>query len=105
MLPAWPEGLKIHAEYNAIIARAAKARPQVHLIDMHRLFMNHGLASSEGNTDKARQADPNYWYFGNVEDPNDRGYQTLYGLFLDEIGKVLGPEVLGRAESRRRRSY
>jgi len=29
--------------------------------------------------------DPHYWYFENIEDPNDRGYDALRRIFLREI--------------------
>lgn len=35
-----------------------------------------------------RAEDPHYWYFGNLEDPNDRGYDALRRLFLIEIAGV-----------------
>lgn len=90
-LPRWPDGLKILAEYNRIIADAAARRRNVHMVDMRGLFLGHGLASTKAKTILARQKDPNYWYYSNLEDPNERGYAALYRLFYLEIGKVLGP--------------
>ena len=34
--------------------------------------------------------DPHFWYFSNVEDPNERGYDALRRLFLIEIAKAFG---------------
>ena len=31
--------------------------------------------------------DPHYWYFVNLEDPNERGYDALCRLFLIEMAK------------------
>jgi hypothetical protein len=33
-----------------------------------------------------------YWYYFNLEDPNDRGYDALRRLFLLQMAEVLGPE-------------
>ena len=36
-----------------------------------------------------RRGDPHYWYFNNVEDPNDRGYDGLRRIYLLEIARVV----------------
>jgi hypothetical protein len=36
-----------------------------------------------------RPEDPGYWYFDNLEDPNDRGYDALRRLFLIEMSRTL----------------
>ena len=35
---------------------------------------------------------PHYWYFNNLEDSNDRGYDAIRRLFLNEMVKVLTPQ-------------
>ena len=35
-----------------------------------------------------RAEDPHYWYFENLEDPNERGYDAIRRLFLIEMTKV-----------------
>ncbi len=42
-LPHWPDGLKLLAAYNDVIARCAAKHDFVHLVDMHALFLGHGL--------------------------------------------------------------
>ena len=46
-----------------------------------------------------RRDDPTYWYFWNLEDPNDRGYDALRRLFLIEIAKAADQIVGSRASA------
>ncbi len=87
-LPAWSDGLRIHAEYNGIIAATAERQSDVHLVDIHSAFLGHGIHCTQfwrGNYDSR---DPHYWYHSNLEDPNDRGYDALRRLFLNAIAGV-----------------
>ena len=34
-----------------------------------------------------RASDPHYWYAPNLEDPNNRGYDAIRRVFLNEIVK------------------
>jgi lysophospholipase L1-like esterase len=86
-LPAWPEGLKIHAAYNEIIHRAAEKRKAVHLVPLHDLFLGHGLQCIFPWNPHYCSKDPHYWYAGNLEDPNARGYDAVRRQFLIEIAK------------------
>jgi lysophospholipase L1-like esterase len=74
-LPDWPDGLKVLAAYNAVIARVATNRPGVQLVDIHTAFRGHGVAQF-GNR---------CWYHVNIEDPNERGYDALRRLFLAQM--------------------
>jgi hypothetical protein len=38
--------------------------------------------------------DPHYWYHASLEDPNERSYDALRRLFLNEMARVLGPEIV-----------
>jgi hypothetical protein len=87
-LPAWPDGLRIHAAYNEIIVACAKKHPQIHLVDMHALFLGHGIHCTESGRPHYHADDPHYWYFSNLEDPNNRGYDALRRLFLNEMATV-----------------
>lgn len=91
-LPAWPDGLKILTAYNELITAFANQHPQVHLVDMHGLFLGHGIHCSDTQHPKYHADDPHYWYFRNLEDPNDRGYDALRRLFLNQIAKELAPK-------------
>ena len=93
LLPAWPDGEAILQQYNAVVARCAAARPNVHLVNIHDAFLGHGFHCRQFWRGHYHFADPHYWYYGNVEDPNERGYDALRRLFLIEIAKVLGAKA------------
>ena len=88
-LPRWPDGLRIHAAYNQVIAVVAKRRDNVFLVDMRGEFLGHGIHSRQFWQPFYQPKDPGYWYFDNLEDPNDRGYDALRRLFLDEMSRTL----------------
>jgi lysophospholipase L1-like esterase len=88
-LPRWPDGLKIHAAYNEVIAKVAKQRSEVFLVDIRGEFLGHGIHSRQFWQAFYQSDDPGYWYFDNLEDPNDRGYDALRRLFLHEMSSVL----------------
>jgi lysophospholipase L1-like esterase len=90
-LPAWPDGLKVLEAYNAIIASAAEKRKNVTLVNMHGLFLGHGIHCLKFWQSHYDSHDPRYWYGDNLEDPNDRGYDALRRLFLIEVARVLPP--------------
>ncbi len=87
-LPPWPDGKAILREYNDAIRRSASRVPFVHVVPMHDAFLGHGIHCSEKSGRHYRPEDPHYWYFSNLEDPNDRGYDAIRRLFLLEIEKV-----------------
>lgn len=87
-LPLWPDAMRIHAAYNDVIASAASRRPEVHLVNMHEPFLGHGLTCTQFWRTHYRNNDPHYWYFTNLEDPNERGYDAIRRLFLNEMVKV-----------------
>ena len=87
-LPAWPDGLRIHAEYNRVIADVAGRHPDVHVVDAHRAFLGHGIHCRQFWRKHFDRSDPHYWFHANLEDPNDRGYDVLRRLFLNEMAKV-----------------
>jgi lysophospholipase L1-like esterase len=87
-LPAWPDAMKVLAAYNEIIARHAEQRPNVHLVDIHGEFVGHGIHCTQPWQPHYRPADPHYWYYANLEDPNDRGYDAIRRLFLLEMIKA-----------------
>jgi lysophospholipase L1-like esterase len=88
-LPAWKDGLAVLAAYNDVIARAAKADKSVHLVDIRAAFLGHGIHCTQFWRSTYRSHDPHYWYFENLEDPNDRGYDAIRRLFLLEMSKAL----------------
>lgn len=88
-LPRWPDGLKIHTAYNEVIARVAEQRDDVFLVDIRGEFLGHGIHSRQFWQPFYQTDDPGYWYFDNLEDPNDRGYDALRRLFLHEMSTTL----------------
>lgn len=104
-LPLWPDGLRILAAYNRILEEHARRRPEVRLVNLHDAFLGHGLHCTQPWQNHYRRADPHYWYFTNLEDPNDRGYDAIRRLFLLEIieaSRVFAPgHSSGRSLGRR----
>jgi len=86
-LPPWPDGVKILAAYNQRIAQAAARHPQVHLVNLHDLFLGHGLYCTQFWRPHYQSHDPHYWYYSNLEDPNERGYDAIRRLFLMKIAE------------------
>lgn len=84
-LPHWADGLQIHARYNEVIREVAKLRPNVHVVPLHQSFLGHGSHCLQFWRSTYVRSDPHYWYFDNIEDPNDRGYDALRRIFLNEI--------------------
>jgi hypothetical protein len=64
-------------------------------VDIHGAFLGHGLTCRQFWRSHYRSNDPNYWYFENLEDPNDRGYDALRRLFLIEIARAVMTKTPG----------
>ncbi|HTI52245.1 MAG TPA: SGNH/GDSL hydrolase family protein [Planctomycetaceae bacterium] len=90
-LPPWPDGLDVLEAHNENITTLVHRRPNLHLIDMHRAFLGHGIHCRQFWRPYYDADDPHYWYWENLEDPNDRGYDALRRLFLLEMIRVLPP--------------
>jgi lysophospholipase L1-like esterase len=88
-LPAWKDSLKILAVYNDAVFRCAQKHPNLHVIDIHSAFLGHGIHCTQFWQSHYDWHDPHYWYFENLEDPNERGYDVMRRLFLIEITKAL----------------
>jgi lysophospholipase L1-like esterase len=84
-LPAWPDGPKILASYNEAIRRCAERNSQVHVVDLHSTFLGHGIHCAEFWSKHYDRTDPHYWYYSNLEDPNERGYDAVRRVFLNEM--------------------
>ncbi len=87
-LPAWPDGLAMLAEYNKIISDCAARYDYVHLIDIHTPFMGHGIHCRRFWIKHYRWSDPTYWYYMNIEDPSERGYDCVRRVFLLKMIEV-----------------
>ena len=84
-LPPWPDGLAIHAKYNQVIAQCAMSRANVHVVPLHMTFMGHGAHCRQFWRSTYVRDDPYFWFFDNIEDPNDRGYDAIRRVFLNSI--------------------
>jgi lysophospholipase L1-like esterase len=84
-LPRWRDCLKIVAAYNAALRRVASKHAAVHVVPVHDTFLGHGIHCRQFWRSHFDWRDPHYWYFDNIEDPNDRGYDALRRVFLREI--------------------
>ena len=87
-LPPWPDGEKILAAYNKILADCAAKNKYVHLVDIHTTFLGHGIHCRKFWIKNYHWGDPTYWYYLNIEDPSERGYDAIRRLFLNEMIKV-----------------
>lgn len=98
-LPHWPDAMKILAAYNRVIQECADKHTEVHLVDMHQAFLGHGIHCTQFWRKHFDWKDPHYWYFANLEDPNERGYDVIRRLFLTEMARTknsyswLSPEI------------
>ncbi len=81
-LPPWPDMLALLTAYNDIIRQTADQYEKVWLVDMHGVFLGHGVHARQFWRDHYDAEDPHYWYYENLEDPNDRGYDALRRVFL-----------------------
>jgi lysophospholipase L1-like esterase len=86
-LPAWKDSTALLDSYNAIIRQTAGKYPNVHVVDVHETFLGHGIHCTQFWREHFDWHDPHYWYFVNLEDPNERGYDVIRRLFLLEIAK------------------
>jgi lysophospholipase L1-like esterase len=86
-LPAWPDCLKIINAYNSALRRVAAKHSAVHVVSVHDSFLGHGIHCRQFWRSHYVWRDPHYWYFENIEDPNDRGYDALRRIFLSEISR------------------
>jgi len=84
-LPEWKDGLTIHREYNDVIRRVADSMDNVHVVPLHATFLGHGSHCRQFWRSTYCSKDPSYWYFDNIEDPNDRGYDAARRAFLNTI--------------------
>jgi lysophospholipase L1-like esterase len=87
-LPQWKDSMQVLDAYNAVIRHAAETHPNVHLVDIHGAFLGHGIHCAQFWRAHFDWRDPHYWFYVNLEDPNERGYDVIRRLFLIEIEKA-----------------
>ena len=84
-LPKWPDGLAIHARYNETIRQVVAEFNHVHVVPLHQTFLGHGSHCRQFWRSHFDSQDPHYWFYSNIEDPNDRGYDAIRRVFLNSI--------------------
>jgi lysophospholipase L1-like esterase len=99
-LPSWPDGLKILAAYNGVLAECAQSRRNVHIVPLRQAFLGHGIHCRQFWREHYCPTDPTYWYGENLEDPNDRGYDAVRRVFLKEIARAADQMFPDRASRR-----
>ena len=90
-LSPWPEGMRSFEGFNAAIARTAGKYEHVHLVDVHKVMLGHGIHCRDRDNAHYHPDDPTYWYYVNLEDPNQRGYDAIRRVFLNAIADALEP--------------
>ena len=88
-LPAWPDGVQVVNAYNKVLVEFSQEDKDVSLIDIRSAFLGHGVHCTHFWHKSYCKNDPHYWYWDNLEDPNDRGYDAIRRLFLMEFARVL----------------
>jgi hypothetical protein len=86
-LPRWPDCLHIVDAYNSALQRVAQNHSAVHVVPVYDAFLGHGIHCRQFWRQHYDWRDPHYWYFDNLEDPNDRGYDAIRRVFLREIAE------------------
>jgi lysophospholipase L1-like esterase len=99
-LPEWPEMERVLDAYNDVILRCGQKHPNVHIIDIHAVFSGHGIHCTQFWRTNYDWHDPHYWYYSNLEDPNERGYDVIRRLFLLQIAKSFNQSSLPAARPR-----
>ena len=88
-LPTWPEGSSVLNSWNDVIRDFATRHDDISLVEMRAAFLGHGIHCVQFWHHSYRSDDPTYWYWDNLEDPNNRGYDAIRRLFLNRIASVL----------------
>jgi hypothetical protein len=88
--PAWQDGLVILEAYNQIIQDCAAKYENVHVVDIHKTFLGHGVNCGKFGPGNDKGGDRTCWYQTKSEDPsaNERGHDVIRRLFLNEMIKV-----------------
>lgn len=88
-LPAWKDGFDVHTAFNDAIKACAAKHKHVHLADFHAAMLGHGIHCRDRANPHYDATDPSYWYWVNLEDPNQRGYDAIRRVYLNAIVAAL----------------
>lgn len=81
-LPRWPAGLAYLTAWNEEIRALPQRFPFVRVVDVHKVFLGHGIHCDDPANPHYDARDPSYWYYWNLEDPNVRGYDAIRRAYL-----------------------
>jgi lysophospholipase L1-like esterase len=88
-LPAWRDGSRILSAYNDVIRDSARRHKCVHVVEVHDALLGHGIHCTKFWLPHYDRKDPHYWYYTNLEDPNERGYDAIRRLMLIRMAEVI----------------
>jgi len=57
-------------------------------VDVHDIFLGHGIHCRDKSNPHYDAKDPGYWYYWNLEDPNVRGYDAIRRAYLKKWAEV-----------------
>jgi len=88
--PVWPDWPAILEAYNQIIQDCAAKYENVHVVDIHKAFIGHGIHCRKVGFGDDKGEDRTCWYQTKSADPsaNERGHDAIRRLFLNEMVKV-----------------
>ena len=55
------------------------------MASLYETFLGHGAHGRQFWRTTYRRDDPHDWFYGNIEDPNDRGYDAIRRVFLNTL--------------------
>ena len=92
-LPAWKDGMAVLTAYNQELESTLATIHQdpghsIQLVDLHRLFLGHGIHYRDAGLKVYHPEDPSYWYFFNLEDPNSTGYGAIRAEFFKAMERL-----------------
>lgn len=87
-LPHWEAGIAYLDAWNEEIMALEKAFPFVHVVDVHGIFLGHGIHCRDKSNPHYDPKDQGYWYYWNLEDPNVRGYDAIRRGYLRKWAAV-----------------
>ena len=77
----WPQAEAVLDACNAEIVRVCQ-RPHVHLVDVHGLFLGHGIHHADRTARYYCATDPTLWFMNDVQHPSERGHDAIRRAFL-----------------------
>lgn len=80
--PRWRAGLAQLTAWNEEIRALEKRFPFVRIVDVHKVFLSHGIHCDDRANPHYDPRDPTYWCYWNLKDPSVRGYDAARRAYL-----------------------